>query len=91
MSENSNNESWHLDKRVNVSLIMVMVIQVIAATFAYAQLTSQVAANTTDIIRSEERMNARMDRNYAEATKRYDRITEALIRIEDKLDQKVDK
>lgn len=68
-----------------------MLTQIIAGVYAYALLTAQVSANTTDIIRSEERMNARMDRNYAEATKRYDRITEALIRIEDKLDQKVDK
>lgn len=87
----SNEESWHLDKRVNVSLILVMLMQIIAGVYAYALLTAQVSANTSDIIRSEERMNARMDRNYAEATKRYDRITEALIRIEDKLDQKVDK
>lgn len=84
-------KDWHLDKRVNVSLMAVMAMQIVAGVYAYALMTAQVSANTGDIIRSEERMNIRMDRNYSQATQRYEQISRALIRIEDKLDNKVDK
>ena len=87
----SDEESWHLDKRVPVSLIIVVMVQFIGAVYGFATLAAQVKANTTNIMRTEASLNKRMDQNYAEATRRYGTIQSSLIRIEEKLDRKADK
>ena len=88
---NDNNNDWHLDKRVPVSLIIVVMFQFVGAVYGFATLTAQVEANTRNIMRTEQSLNKRMDQNYAEATRRYGTIQNSLIRIEDKLDRKADK
>lgn len=82
---------WHLDKKVPVALIVVLTLQLMGAVYMFASLAAQVETNSENIIKTEANLNKRMDRNYEEATRRYGAIEEALRRIEDKLDKKVDK
>lgn len=82
---------WHLDKRVPVALIIVLMLQLIGAVWSFATLTSKVDTNTTNIARAENALNARIDRSEQTATNRYQDIAQALRRIEDKLDKKADK
>lgn len=91
VSEHSNDNSWHLDKKVPVALIMALFFQLVGAVYGFATLAAQVGINADNIIRTENTLNRRMDNNYQEATRRYTTIERALLRIEDKLDNKVDK
>jgi hypothetical protein len=89
MSDNDN--SWHLDKKVPVALIVTLFLQLVGAVYGFATLAAQVSTNADNIIRTEANLNKRMDDNYREATRRYGVIQNALIRIEEKLDRKADK
>ena len=85
------NNSWHLDKRVPVAMILALSFQLVGAVWFFASLTSRVDANTINITRAEIAFANRMDRHESQAADRYRAITDALIRIENKLDKKVDK
>ena len=82
---------WHLDRKVPVALIIALTLQLMGAVYGFATLAAQVTANTNNIIKSEQALNSRMDRNYQDATRRYGTIERALGRIEDKIDRKADK
>lgn len=87
----SDETGWHLDKRVPVALIIVLMLQLIGAVWSFATLTSKVDTNTVNIARAENALNARIDRSEQTAAMRYQDIAQALRRIEDKLDKKADK
>lgn len=89
MTEEENN--WHLDRRVPVALIIALTGQLIGAAWFFASLTGDVEANTVNITKAEKAFVDRMNRHEMDAYNRHNTITKALIRIEDKLDRKVDK
>lgn len=37
-------QQWHLDKRVNVSIILTLVVQVVVFAFMYGKLETRVAS-----------------------------------------------
>lgn len=84
-------QGWHLDKRVPVALIIVLLLQLIGAVWSFATLTSKVEKNTENIERAEIRLNERINRANEAQASRYSEIVESLRRIEDKLDNKADK
>jgi hypothetical protein len=45
----SQKESWHLDKKVPISLILAIMVQFGLALLAYSDLKQSVALNTQDI------------------------------------------
>ena len=53
MSESPKKESWHLDKRVPISIIAVVIGQLIVGIWWTAKLDERVTSNREDIERIE--------------------------------------
>ena len=85
------NAGWHLDRRIPIITMGGLAIQIMAAIWFFAQLSSDVETNTANIFRVENQFNARADRHDVDAQNRNDRVMNILSRIEDKLDRKVDR
>ena len=81
----------HLDKRIPIFTLVGLLVQIFAAIWFFAQLSSDVDANTANIVRVESQFNARADRHDIDASNRNDRVMNILNRIEDKIDRKVDR
>lgn len=46
-----NNESWHLDKRVPLALIMTSLLQIVSIVWIAAQMNADIATNKENIQR----------------------------------------
>ena len=44
---------WHLDKRVPISIIVVLVVQMLGGAWMVSKMHSDIASNTRDIARHE--------------------------------------
>lgn len=53
MTLEKNSEGWHLDKRVPVSIIAVLVVQLVGGIWTVAQMSGDIKRNAQDIARLE--------------------------------------
>lgn len=78
---------WHLDKRVSAGHIVTTMLALVAAVIAYAELKGRVDVNERALMALSERIDRAEDRN----ERQFREIKALLQRIDDKLDDKVDK
>lgn len=87
-------EQWHLDKRVPVSIIGVMVLQTAAFIWLIATMNADIRSNTARTVRLEVMAEERRSQATQNATAiavinaNLAAIDEKLDRIEKKLDEK---
>ena len=78
---------WHLDKRVSVGHIVTTMLALVAAVIAYAELKGRVDVNERALMELAQRI----DRSESRNDRQFQEIKDLLQRIDDKLDDKVDK
>lgn len=52
-----NDRSWHLDKRVNVSIILVLAVQIVSFVWLLAAMNADINANKREIVRIDAAVN----------------------------------
>lgn len=85
MSEEEQND-WHLDKKVPLSLIFTILLQTIAVVWFGAKMDSRVETLERSDLRHEKDIE-KFSQYHEESRDRMSRIETGVARIESKLDQ----
>ena len=85
-------ERWHLDKRVQISVIVAIALQTVIWVWAASALWSQVADHERRLARSEVREEARMvqDRIAEGRMARIEEGVRALLETAQRLERRID-
>lgn len=82
-----NFKGWHLDKRFSIGHVITTLVVGTSALWYFATLETRITVlEHRALISSEQQKQAAQDITY-----RFDKMTDYLIRIETKLDNKADK
>lgn len=84
-------ESWHLDKKVPLSLIFAIIAQTAAFVYWGARLEGETKANATDIARIERDATVRRNEDRVELKEALRDLRDGIRRIEDELKRKADR
>lgn len=85
--EKGMDENWHLDKKVPLSLIVVMIVQIVTVVWAIADIKKDVEILKVQSTAQRDR-DDRQDRTSAEV---YLRLSNQLEKMDAKLDRIVEK
>jgi hypothetical protein len=80
-------EGWHLDKRVPVSIIVVMLLQIVTVTWYFGKLDSRVTLIETTRIDFRSQQHDRDDRQDKDNAEKFTQLSEQLQHIDSKLDR----
>jgi len=80
-------ESWHLDKKVPLSLIFAMLIQAAMVVWAVADIKKDVEVLKSQVVQQHDR-DERQDKSVAEAVQQF---VSRLERMDLKLDRLIEK
>jgi hypothetical protein len=95
VSEQPNEEAWHLDKRIPIATILAILGQAIALGWLASSMDGRIAAleaysNEMKSARIRERMSVE-EANTVVASQRFQHLDNQLDRLEDKVDRIADK
>lgn len=92
MTEQPQRERWHLDKRVQISVIVAIFMQTVVWVWAASALWSQVADHDRRINRAEIREEARMvnDRIAEGRMARIEEGVRSLLETAQRLERRID-
>lgn len=57
MSDQNQTESWHLDKRVPIAIILTSLLQIVAIVWIASQMNSDIAYNAENIRRLDSNLS----------------------------------
>ena len=84
-------QSWHLDKRVNVSIIVVLFVQIVGASYYFSQLVSRI--DSVEALASNNRQTVELIRarqqNSETSLARLDERMSSALRLLEKIDKKI--
>lgn len=87
MNTNQNPEGWHLDKRVPVSIIVVLLMQFVAGLWVVAEMRKDIDVLKIQTIETRERERAR-DLQYAETMQH---LRTDILEVNRKLDRLIER
>lgn len=85
------NEGWHLDKKVPISIILVLVMQAVAGVMAFAELRGRVALIEASHVDNRSQQHDRDERQDLENREAIALLRQQLSNMDGKLDRLIER